>query len=919
MTTRPWHALSFGDLEKELTTSIRRGLSSDEVLSRRSLYGPNILSQGKRHSLVRIFFEQFQNPLIYVLLAASIAVFFLGDTVDGFIILFIVFFNALVGTIQEGRAEHTLRALKNFVETNATVLRDSREMIVSDAELVPGDVIFLREGERIPADARIVESHNVRLDEAALTGESVPVHKEARVLPADSLPSAQKINMVFRGTYVVGGDALAIVVATGVDSVIGKISKSVLGIESEIPLRAEIRNISQWIIWIMAGIAAFIFGLGIAYGNSLPDMFKTVVALAVSVIPEGLPVVLTLVLATGAWRMAKQKALIKRLQAVETLGQARVIAVDKTGTLTKNELVIRKVFVDGKEFNISGAGYEPEGDILLNGNAIEPLNHPELLLAGKIAAFTAHASVAFSRERNTWRVTGDPTEAAMLVFAEKIGFKREDLEREWPEVAEWPFDYSLKYHAVLRRGGAALWEEEFPARSSQLVSVAGAPEVLLGIAEKVLAADARRVRSKTGTLPLAHAGKLELEKEFHRMSREGLRVVAFGFYEAPLDEKIELSALKNFVFCGFFGMQDSLRPQVADAIGRAKDAGIRVVMITGDHKITALAIAKEAGIYRDDDEIMTGEELAVLSDRELEARLGTTTVFARVTPEDKMKIIYGYKRRGDIIAMTGDGVNDAPSLVAADLGIAMGNIGTEVAKESADIVLLDDNFDSLIAAIEEGRNIYRTIKRVILYLFSTNIGELLVIVGALFLGYPLPILPAQIIWLNLVTDSFLDVALAMEPKEKDLLDAKFARKKLSLLDASMFARIPGMAIMMMVGTLLVFGALYRVDMARAWTMSLTTLAIFQWFNAWNVRSNEKSVFAKGFFSNRYLILATVIVMALQVAAVYSPVLNTVLKTVPLSLGDWGFALLIAFSIVIIEEARKILSRFFADKESRSLS
>ena len=894
MASGNWHSVSLEELENELRTNLREGLGGDESKSRLVSFGANELPLGNRDSLALIFLRQFESPLIYILLGAGLLVFLTGEKGDAFIIVFVTLFNAVVGTFQEGKAQNTLDALKKFSEGSATVLRGNEELIVPDRELVPGDVIIVREGEKIPADARLIETHNLKVDESAITGEAIPVHKAEGVIHNKERTPSQQTNMVFKGTYAVAGRARAIVVATGGNSWIGGVSRAISRVDTEIPLKADIRHLSQVILSGVFAVISVVFSLGLFYGKPAEEMFRTAVALAVSIIPEGLPIVITLILATGVWRMAKRNALVKKLQAVEALGQARVIAVDKTGTITVNELVVRKVFAGEKMFEVTGYGYEGKGDVLFNGNTIDPLNHEELLLAGKIAAFCSDAEVAFLEGARTWKVAGDPTEAAMLVFSEKIGFHRSELDQEAPVLSDLPFDYKTRYHATSHR------VDDGSVR--QFIAIAGAPEAVLALSTKWIAEE--------GKLKiLGDEERKELEKTFSQMAHGGLRVVGFGFLEVPFSEG-KMPEIKNMTLAGFFGIEDSIRPEVHASLLRAKEAGVKVVMISGDHKNTAVAIAREAGIYSSGDTVLTGEELSKLSETEFLRALGTTTVFARIEPDDKMKIIFGYRKRGEVVAMTGDGVNDAPSLVAADLGVAMGRIGTEVAKEAADIVLLDDNFGSIVSAIEEGRSIYKTIKKVILYLFSTGLGEVFTIVGALFLGFPLPILPGQIVWLNLVTDGFLDVALAMEPKEQGLLAGKFERPKKYLVDKLMMQRMPGMALVMMAGALAVFMNYAEYDMPKALTLSLTTLAIFQWFNAWNCRSETKSIFSSGIFSNKFLIYATVVVVFLQLFAVYSPIMNQLLKTTPLGLADWILAAVVAFSIVVVEEVRKFFYRRF---------
>ncbi|HQQ37997.1 MAG TPA: HAD-IC family P-type ATPase [bacterium] len=881
-----WHTKSSTAVIEELHSS-ERGLNSQEVTLRLKQYGLNKLPDAKVDGIFTIFLRQFQSPLIYILVAASIIVFAMGEVVDGSIILAILLFNAIVGTIQEGKAQNTLLALKKFVETKATVLRDGKEIIISDTELVPGDILILQEGERIPADSRVILSHNLKVDEAALTGESEPIHKTSERQAAGETVGQYK-NIVYKGTNIVAGNGRALVIATGSQTAIGAIASKIASVNTEIPLKGDIRYLSRFIIAIVAIISVVIFILGIAVGKPVKDMFTTIVSLSVSIIPEGLPIVVTLILAMGVWRMSKRNALVKKLQAVEALGQASIIAVDKTGTITKNELVIQKVYVAEKMFDVEGIGYEPKGKISLDGRIIDAANYPELLLAGKIGTFCANARIMYGKEDKRWRVSGDPTEAAMLVFSQKLGFHKENIERESPLVGESPFDYRLKYHAVLHN-----------IENKNFLTVVGAPEVILKLSETIWLDGKRK--------ELTPAERKNLESIFYQMSQEGLRVLAFAI-NPDAGKILKPEKIRGLSFVGFYGMRDATRPEAASAIKKAESAGVKVVMITGDHKITAQAIAKEIGIWHEGDEVLTGSEIDGMSDAELSERLKSISVFARVNPEHKMRIISAYRARGEVVAMTGDGVNDAPSLVAADLGVAMGNIGTEVAKEASDIVLLDDNLESIVSAIEEGRNIYKTIKKVILYLFSTGMGEVFAIIGSLILGYPLPILAAQIIWLNFVTDGFIDVSLAMEPKEHHLLDDKFEKPNKFLVDKLMAKRMVLMSLVMAFGSLILFKDYYEGDLTKARTMTLTVLAVFQWFNAWNCRSESKSIFRMNPFSNKYLVGATIIVIVLQLLVVYTPVMNTFLKTAPLNLSDWLLIVPIATSIVLIEEIRKFFYR-----------
>ncbi|HWO07384.1 MAG TPA: HAD-IC family P-type ATPase [Candidatus Paceibacterota bacterium] len=888
-----WYTKSIPAVLEALRTA-ETGLTEDEARRRLQEAGPNTLPEPEVESYVAIFLRQFKSPLIYILFAAALCVYWLGDTADSLVILAVLLFNAVVGAIQEGRAQNTLRALRSFSETTATVLRlagkggSAEEKIISDAGVVPGDIIILREGEKVPADARVIVARNLATDEAALTGESEPVVKGTAPLLKPDLPVAEQKAMVFKGTHIVAGFGHAVVVATGSRTEIGAIAREISGVKDEIPLQRDIRKLSRVIIGVVVAMSVILFFIGRAIGHSAQEMFATVVTLSVSVIPEGLPVVMTIVLATGVWRMSKRNALVKRLQAVEALGQARVIATDKTGTITKNEMVVQRVYAGGETYDVSGVGYEPEGAVHKDGVRIAASEHADLLEAARIAALAASARIIYSEEERRWSVAGDPTEAALQVFARKAQLSRDELEAEHPLLAEIPFDSSRKYKAMLhkdKRGGR--------------LSVVGAPEVVLTLSSSVVRAGKK--------MALTKAMREEIEGTIQHFSRQGLRVVALARANAAATNTLAENDIHGLTFVALIGMKDGLREGVHDALAQARDAGLRVVMITGDHAVTARAIAQEAGIFKVGEKTLTGDEIDSLSDEELARAVERVSVFARVTPAHKLRIVSAYKARGEIIAMTGDGVNDAPSLVAADLGVGMGKIGTEVAKEASDIVLLDDNFYSIVAAIEEGRNIYKTIKKVILYLFSTSVGEVLTIAGALFVSLPLPLLPAQIIWLNLVTDGFLTIALGMEPKDQNLLSEEFGKAERSLVDRLTFTRMVVMGVPMALGTLFLF-SLYLDDMAKALTVSLTALAVFQWVNAWNCRSEKESVFTTNPISNIYLVAALFVVIALQLVAVYNPFAQTLLHTTALTWFDWLLIVPVAFTVLFAEEARKWITR-----------
>lgn len=888
-STIPWHTLPLKSIEDTLKTAFATGLTFDKARERLATYGVNQLPEEKYDTLAVLFFRQFANPLIAILLLSSVVLLFIQEFSDAIIIMVVLLFNAVIGTIQEGRAQKTLAALKRFAVTNAIVLREGKERVVPDTDVVPGDILLIQEGSKIPADARLIEAYGLRIDEAALTGESGPIDKRVKICKDVLLPIADRCNMLFKGTTVLSGNGIAVAVETGLNTEFGKISVAISKIESEIPLKRDIAKLSHLILVAVGIISSVLFITGIIFGAGILQMFITAVSLAVAVIPEGLPVVLTLVLANGVWRMARRNALVKRLQAVEALGQTDVIAVDKTGTITKNEMVVRLVYADSASFTVSGDGYAPEGAIMKDDTAIRIEEYPCLALLNRFGALSANAHTAYLESEKRWTVTGDPTEAAMVVFSQKCRESKDALDQVYPRIAEIPFTTSAKYHAALTK-----------EKNKSAVAVAGAPEVLVAACKKI--------REDGKDVPLTKARKDAFENAYRDASRDGLRIIAVAYREfSTKKNQLVPEDIASLTLLGFYGIEDTIRAEVKSAVEDVRRAGIRVVMITGDHKLTAQAIGQKAGIFQDGDDVITGKELETLSNEELASRLGHVTVFARVSAEHKMKIIEAYKQRGEIIAMTGDGVNDAAALVAADLGIGMGKIGTDVAKEASDIVLLDDNFSSIVAALEEGRAIYRSIKRVVLYLISTSIGEVFTIIVAVMFGFPLPLVAAQIIWLNLVTDGFLDIALAMEPKPKDVLSRAFDRDGKGIYDRLMKQRTIVMALPMTIGSLALFTTSFQDDLAKAQTLTLITLAMFQWFNAINCRTEDTSIFRINPFSNSWLVAALILVATLQLIAVYSPLLQMLLHTVPLSLQEWGVTIAVASTVIVAEELRKLFS------------
>lgn len=891
MSNTPWHTQTAQETLSALSSN-DSGLSSSQAIAKQKEFGFNKLPEGKTDSLTVIFLRQFQDPLIYILIAAALIVYLIGDFIDAAAVVFVLVFNAITGTIQEGRAQSTLAALKKYAGTMATVLRNKKENIISDEEVVPGDIIILMEGEKVPADARILESNSLQINEASLTGESEPVQKNINPINKTNLAIADQTNMVFKGTYVVSGSGRAVIVSTGIQTEIGKIAKEISQIDTEIPLKQDLARLSRLIMIAVFVICTVLFILGLAAQKPFKDIFATVVSLAISIIPVGLPIVLTLILAKGVWDMSKRNVLVKRLQAVEALGQTRIIAVDKTGTLTKNEMVVNQIFAGGQLYSITGTGYEPKGIISSGQTKVIPEKNSALKLLGKLAALSSGSKLSWNEDSMLWKVAGDPTEAALLVFSEKTGQIKEHLETESPKLLEIPFNYKTKYHAVVNS------------------SSEGKTLTVMGAGEKILEMSAL-LWTEDKAIKLTPALKSDLTAVIENMAKAGLRVVAAGFIQ-DLKEKDNWQDQPLLTLAGFYGIQDALRPEVEPAMKAVKEAGMKVVMITGDHSLTAQAIAKQAGIFKEGDGIISGEEINNLNEEELSRRLPNITVFVRVTPEHKLKIVRAYKKSGLIVAMTGDGVNDAPSLVAADLGVSMGKIGTEVAKEASDLVLLDDNFGSIVSAVEEGRGIFRTIQKALLFLFSTAVGEVLIISSSLIIGVatgmPLPLLPAQILWVNLVGDGILGTFLAYEPKEPGLLTGKFKKTSQYIIDFGTIRRLIPMSLIMTAGTVGVFMAKYQDSYEKALAMSFTTLAMFQWFNAWNCKSDTNSLFSKVSFQNTSMTYITVFVVLLHVLAIYNPFMQKIFRTVPLSLSDWLTTGSIAATIIIVEEIRKLYRR-----------
>lgn len=888
-----YYQRSVTEIIHRLDTDTKNGLTLDQVAQRVALYGYNELPADDKESWIIIFLRQFTSPLIYILLAAAALIFFVGEhKTDAFVISGVLLFNAIVGAIQEGRTRTILSTLKRYISTSTIVIRAGVKMVIADAELVPGDIILLQSGERVPADARIIKSNALQVDEAVLTGESAAILKNDGTIERH-VRIENQTNMVFKGTYIVSGTGVAIVTATGQNTEIGKIHAAIQEIKTEIPLKKDIEKLSYTILIFIFCVCITLFGVGILMGKPIDQLAVMLTALFICVVPEGLPVVLTLVLVSGAYRMARKFVLVKNLQAVETLGRTDVIIIDKTGTLTRNELIVSKVCTQGKEFTVTGQGYFPQGQVL-DGNV--PVVFEQDSVLEKIAIATSllnSAEITYTEKQKVFDIKGDPTEAALYVLGGKLGVDRGKLENSYKKIYEIPFDSLLRYHAGF-----------YEHKEKGEIFIIGSPEIL---------------RSRSVSVPT------DYEQQLARLLDEGYRVVEIGYKVVNLDQfpsskdsKDLLSSYKKLVedgitLVGLCGIQDSIRSEVPAVVRQARNAGIKVIMATGDHQKTALFVAKKVGLFEEGDLAIDGKEFASMDSEQINRVLPYATVFSRVSPTEKMRLINLFREKNKVVAMTGDGINDAPSLVAADLGIAMGGVGTEVAKAASDLILLNDSFANIMSAVAEGRHILYTLRRVILYFFATNMGEIFIVLFAMFTFLPLPISAVQILWLNLVTDGFLDIALAAEPQESGLLSPRWLSRKIVLVDRNLLLRMLFIAIPMGLTSIIMFWWYYSIKqtgLAHARTITLITMAMFQWFNAWNCRSEHKSLFSLGFFSNRWLIAATLFVLFLQVLVLYTQPLQSIFKTVPLSVQDWFVVIAVSVPIMALEEIRKAVAAWW---------
>ena len=877
-----WHSKDVASVLRDFNTDPAKGISSEEALRRLNEYGPNEVTAGEKISAWSIFISQFKNILIVILVAAVVLSLILGHTVESIAISAILLFAVILGFLQEYRAERAIEALQKMAAPHATVIRDGKEMEIEARNVVPGDIILVRAGARIPADARLVEAFNLQVEEAALTGESVPSEKDVARLDTEKLPAGDQKNMIFAGTIATYGRGRAIVVATGMQTMFGRIAQMLQTVQpGKTPLQQNLNRVGHMLARSAIVVVLLIVGVGFLRGQPLLEMIIFGIALAVAVVPEALPAVVTISLAMGVQRMVKRHALVRRLPAVETLGSTTIICSDKTGTLTKDEMTSRKIFVAGQQFEVSGSGYDPGGSFQQNGSGVPPSGEVlQLLKAGVLSS-----DAVLQKIDNRWEIKGDPTEAALVVAAQKAGYTKEALESEHPRVNEIPFTSERKRMTTLHKNNGSL-----------IAYSKGAPEVILDSCVDALRA--------TGAAPLDVSARNQIMEKAREMAGEGLRVLGIASKETARLEDSE----NGMMFLGLVGIMDPPRPEAQAAVATSKEAGIKVVMITGDHPLTAESIAREVGILAGG-RVITGTELDSLDDQQFLAQVQNIDVYARVSPAHKLRIITTLQATGHVVAMTGDGVNDAPALKKADIGIAMGITGTDVTKEAAAMTLTDDNFASIVSAVEEGRGIFGNIKKYLMYLLSSNIGEIALIAGASTLGMPLPLSAVQILYVNLATDGLPALALSADPPEEDLMKQKPRSPRTGI-----FTR-PVMTLMLAGGawsavinlSLFTWALQSGRSLAEAMTMTFVSLVLIEFTKAYNFRSDHYSVLHKP-FANRWLNMAIVWELVLLGCILYVPILQKPFGTVSLPWADWIVVLGAALTISPVLEFVKWMLR-----------
>ena len=854
---------------QDLQTS-EKGLSQSEAEERLKKHGPNIINAAAKIHPIQILSRQFKSPLVWILILAMLISAFVKEYTNTYVIGAIVILNALLGFAQEYKAEEAIAALKKLISIKAIVLRSGIQKEVDASELVPGDMLILETGDKVPADARIIESINIEAQEASLTGESCPVKKEAKTLHS-TLAVADRINMLFSSTIITKGRGRAIVTATGMNTEIGKIASLIKEAEpNPTPLQKKLTHLSGFLGIAVIAIALIVFAAGVFYGNPMLSMLLAAIALAVAAIPEGLPAVVTISLAMGVKKMAKRNALVRKLPSVETLGACSVICSDKTGTLTHNQMTVKRIYANDEIIEVAGSGYLPEGRFSRN-----PEQFKQLLIAGAL-----NNNASLKKENETWEVIGDPTEAALLVSAKKAKMNIEDLQEKCKRIAEIEFTSERKCMTTVNKTGA-----KYTAYTK------GAPEVILSLCNRALL-NGRVIR-------ISRQQKEKILEVNEQFAKSALRVLGFAYKE--LEGKVTKKDIEtNMIFLGLQGMIDPPRAEAREAIQKCETAGIKVIMITGDHKATAVAIAKDLGLKG---KAITG--LDIEKTENFDEIVEEISVYARVNPQDKIRIIEALKKKGHVVAMTGDGVNDAPALKKADIGIAMGITGTDVAKEASDMILADDNFASIVNAVEEGRTVFDNIKKFVEYLLSSNMGEVLTIFIGILLSMPLPLIAIQILWINLVTDGAPALALSAEPPEPKTMKRPPRKVEEKIVNKKRGIMILLIGIIMMLGTLGIFQWYNpETNLAYAQTMAFTTLMMYQMFNVINMRSEDYSIFSIGFFSNKWLIGAIALSVGLQAAVVHLPFMNALFSTIPLTAMDWIYAAAISASVLVFGEIVK---------------
>ncbi|MDW5550285.1 calcium-transporting P-type ATPase, PMR1-type [Methanosarcina sp.] len=867
-----------------LSTSEEVGLSSEEAEKRLDKYGKNELKEEEKTSVVKLFLSQFKSFLIVILIAAALVSAFLGELVDAFVILFTVVLAGVLGFVQEYRAEESIKLLKSLTSPEALVLRDGKEGKVPSSLLVPGDILLLQAGDRIPADARLLEALSMKVDESSLTGESVPVEKSINIFPPET-PQPDRKNMVYTGTSVTYGRGKAVITATAMSTAFGKLAGLLGEIERDkTPLQEKLDQFGRWLGTATLIIVAFVAILGIIEGFDPFEMFLWGVALAVAAIPEALPAVVTVGLALGVRRMVKRHALVRKLPSVETLGSTNIICTDKTGTLTQNKMIVEKVYANGTLFTVTGEGYKPTGDFFRGDSPVSKDMHlHKLLVTGTLCN-----DAGLVEEEGTWDIIGDPTEGALVVAAAKGGLWKAVLEEKHERKGEVPFSSERKMMTTLNTSEDGLYAH-----------AKGAPEVILASCTKIFLEGHEE--------ELTPERKQEILNIVNNLANQTLRVMGFAYRKVPEDILPEETE-KDMVFSGLMGMRDPPREEVKVAIATCTSAGIRTIMITGDHKTTAFAIARELGIFREGDLVLTGTELEALGDREFDEIVEKVSVYARVYPEHKLKVVEALKKKGYIVAMTGDGVNDAPALKAADMGIAMGITGTDVSKEASSMILTDDNFASIVSAVEEGRNILKNIKNFIAYGLTCHIGLVLIVLVGVLAWHTLPVIAVQILWINLITDGLPPMALSMEAPDRGLMKQKPTKAKEGLVSRKMLTASLGLGTLIAIQSLWVlYEAMNNgVPLPKIQTLIFTLVVISLMFNAFNWRSERYSVFSLGIFTNKSLIYAVLSTVLLQLVAIYVPIMQIAFQTVPLSLSDWAMIIPLASTTLIAMEFVKYL-------------